>query len=322
MAKPKQIEAALNKIINGFVDLKEALQTEENHQGVPEQPKVSVQNVQPIEGVTENEIQSKSDGEVFEMLKKAVFTDKWPAAVNSNLVCDPNSETDKIERGKGIVELMVEEDLKDLKFLDIGCGEGHCAYISADYGTTKSVGYDIKANTKWAEWTGKENSMFTVNWEEVVTNGPYDVIMIFDVLDHIENETPKEMLEKAKSVLAEGGKIYMRCHPWVSRHATHLYHDLNKAYIHLVFTPQELKQLVPDSKFEEPNIGVTFPIKTYCDWIAETGLQVLNRRDITDKVEEFFKIPKIAERIITTTKFDSFPEFQLGIQFIDFVLKK
>ena len=63
----------------------------------------------------------------FEELKKALFSDKWPVAVNPNLICDPNSSEDKKERGIGILELIIEDQLtKESKFLDFGCGEGHC----------------------------------------------------------------------------------------------------------------------------------------------------------------------------------------------------
>jgi hypothetical protein len=89
-----------------------------------------------------------------------------------------------------------------------------------------------------------------------------------------------------------------------------------------VFTPDEIKQLVPNSKYEEESTGVIFPIKTYVDYVAAAGLNVINRRDITEKVEPFFKIPKIAERIMQNTNSNSYPEFQLTIQFIDFVLGK
>ena len=152
-----QVEAALNKIINGFVDLKEALTTNE------ETVKVSAQSVEP-QPKPDQEVQTlESDEETFEMLKKALETDKWPAAVNSSLVCDPNSETDKVERGKGVIELMIEENLKELKFLDIGCGEGHCAHLSANYGTKVSVGYDIKKNDRWEEWHKSGAGIFTDN---------------------------------------------------------------------------------------------------------------------------------------------------------------
>jgi hypothetical protein len=51
-------------------------------------------------------------------------------------------------------------------------------------------------------------------------------------------------------------------------------------------------------------------------------LTKVHRREITSKVDPFFKIPKIAERIMETVKAKQFPEFQLGMDFIDYVLEK
>ena len=61
------------------------------------------------------------------------MSDRWPEAVNPNLICDINSDEDKSERGRGIIDILIEEDLKDLKFLDFGCGEGHCPAIATEY---------------------------------------------------------------------------------------------------------------------------------------------------------------------------------------------
>lgn len=310
MADLKKFEGALDQMIHLMMDMKESLSEGDK---APE-PEVKVQSAEPTPVV--------EDYDGFEQLKKALESDKWPEAVNPNLICDPNSQQDKVERGRGIIELMIEEDLKELKFLDAGCGEGQCAFLSTEYGTQVSVGFDIKKHDSWKDFEKKDNFHITTDFEEVKKHGPYDVITVFDVIDHIKGMEPTTFLQACKSVLADNGKIYMRCHPFVSRHATHLYHELNKAYVHLVFTPEELKRLVPDSKYAEESTGVTRPLKTYGEYIEQAGLKIINRRDITEKIEPFFKIPKIAARIMDRTEFGSFPEFQLSIQFIDFVLGK
>ena len=254
----------------------------------------------------------------FESLKKALLSDKWPNAVNPSLICDTNSESDKKERGTGIIELLIEDPLtKDQKFLDYGCGEGHCVSSAPDIlGCGIAVGYDIKKYN----WPIIPNTKFTNSIDDVALLGPYDAILMFDVLDHVENESPTDLLKKAMSLLAPKGKIYLRTHPWMSRHGTHLYQKLNKAYTHLVFTDEELKQLsdhVPDA-----NIKTTTPINTYKKIFDDCGAKISSERKITEKVEPFFKIPKISERIMQNTKHDKFPEFQMGLQFVDYVLTK
>jgi 2-polyprenyl-3-methyl-5-hydroxy-6-metoxy-1,4-benzoquinol methylase len=257
----------------------------------------------------------------FADLKREVEDGNWPQAVNGNLICDPHSEADKEERGRGVIELMVEEDLKGLKFLDYGCGEGHCAALAADYQPDISVGYDLV--DKWNEsFNDRPSVVMTTDLEEVKRHAPYDVILLFDVLDHVEGEDPVSMLKKLSEMITDKGKVYMRCHPFTSRHATHLYHDLNRAYLHLVFTEEEMKDLVPNSEFEETNIGVNRPMATYAQYIREGGFKELNRREITEKVEPFFQTSEIARRISKATKSEKFPNFQLSIQFIDYVLGK
>lgn len=317
MANIKKVNDTIDLIMKSLIELKNAMSEEtQNDVDGPEDIKV-LKNTSKKETPP---VQSEVDLEDFEALKKALESDKWPEAVNPNLICDPNNESDKLERGRGIVELMIEPDLKGLKVLDIGCGEGHVAFVASEYEPTTVVGYDIKENKKWEEFK-KEKLLYTTNFNEVLAEGPFDVIVLFDVLDHVKGETPIELLKKAKNALAPDGQIYMRCHPYTSKHATHLYHQINKAYIHLVFSEEEIKQLISDESLVEENIGVTTPMKTYENFIQSSGLTQVHRREITSKVDPFFKIPRIAERVMKSTKMKQFPEYQMGLDFIDYVLK-
>lgn len=290
MINIKEVEAKIDNIVVELNALKSSL----NESEIPEEP---------------------SD---FEALKAVLQTERWPVAVNPTLICDPNNDEEKTERGRGVISFMIDEDLKDRKFLDMGCSEGQMVFAAAEHNPIIAVGYDTKANEKWKEHA---NVLLTNNFDEVKLNGPYDAILMFEVLDHIENETPVDFLKKAHSVLADNGKIYLRCHPFTSRHATHLYRDLNKAWIHLVFTPEELAQIVPNAK-TEPNIGVSRPIARYKQFFEEAGFKIENKKEITDIVEPFFKTPKIAERIMKTVGFGSFPDYQMSLSFVDYVLTK
>jgi len=273
---------------------------------------ITVPEIQTVESAVE-------DLNSFEILKNALLSDKWPVAVNPSLICDPNSDSDKKERGIGILELVIEDPIKDGKFLDFGCGEGHSVSESVEIlGCALSVGYDIKQH----KWKDTENIKFTTSFEEVAALGPYDAILLFDVIDHVTGESPESLLKKASDLLSPNGRIYVRCHPWMSKHATHLYHKLNKAYVHLIFTEDEIAKL--SDYVPEYIIKVTHPIATYSAYFKASNLKILSHRNIAEKVDPFFKIPKITERIIANTgnKFNEFPEFQMGIQFIDFVLAK
>ena len=315
MADLEKLNQSFDQMIQLMMQMKQSLSEEEKPATATAPTPAPTPTPKQADSPTEPELDS------FDKLKEALASSKWPEAVNPNLICDPNSATDKTERGRGIIELMIEEDLKGLKVLDYGCGEGHCVHLATDYETELSVGFDIQANDQW-DSLKKDKVIFTTEFSKVQENGPYDIIILFDVIDHLKGEDPVDVLKKVKSILKDEGKIYLRCHPFMSRHATHLYHSLNKAYAHLVFSEEELKQIAPNMEHQEENIGVKFPLKTYHEYLSDAGLKSVNRRDINEKVEPFFKIPKIAERIMNNTGFGNFPEFQMSLQFIDFVLRK
>lgn len=289
----------INKIDEAIKSLNEVKELVKKQTSTPETPNVEL--------------------ETFENLKKVLLSDKWPNAVNPALICNPDSDVDKQERGSGVIELLIEDTFDKMeKFLDFGCGEGHCAVAAAKILDCKSVvGYDSQN----FNWPSLEHVKFTNSFEEVSQLGPYNAILLFDVLDHINNnEGAVEVLKKAASVLVPQGNIYIRVHPWISRHGTHLYHKLNKAFAHLVFTEEELKQLTDYNP--EPNIKVIYPLKTYSDFFKDAGLKIVYDRKTTQEVEAFFKAPKISERIIKNTGMNAFPEFQMSLGFIDYVLTK
>jgi 2-polyprenyl-3-methyl-5-hydroxy-6-metoxy-1,4-benzoquinol methylase len=298
MADLKKLEETLEQMINLMITMKQSLSE-------PDKPSI----VPPIE-----------DASVSEQLIQATKSDKWPEAVNPHLICDPNSEQDKNERAQGVIEMMIEQDLRNLKVLDFGCGEGQCVSLMPKYGTKLAAGYDIKAYPQWK--TFNNDVILTDDFDVIKSHAPFDVIILFDVIDHTLQETPLSILNKCREVLSDSGRIYMRCHPFTSKHATHLYHEINKAYLHLIFNEEELKQLVQNSAYCESNNGVVDPLKTYNLYIEQANLKIINRRESIEDTNPFFKIPKIAERILRKTKMPSFPEDQMSIQFVDYILQK
>lgn len=304
MVDKNKLLAALDQIIDGFSQMRTALS--------PSDLFSTLSVPQPTEQL--------DDMGSFEKLHKALQSDRWPEAVNKNLVCDPNSETDKENRGRGIVELLIEESIANKKFLDYGCGDGHTTAYAAKKGASLTVGYDPQS-FDWSKFK-EPNLIYTTDPNVVTSNKPYDIVLLFEVIDHMKGEEPVAMLSKIANLLDTNGKVYVRTHPFTSRHGTHLYHSLNKAYAHLIFTPQELDQIVKERPYEEKNIGVIYPINTYTTYFDRAGLKIISKREIKEPVEPFFKIPKIAERIMQTTQTTSFPEFQMSIQFIDFILTK
>jgi len=276
--------------------------------------------VQPAQAVGESKPFQITDE--FKLLEKLLHSDAWPEAVFSLQIADETSESDKAERAEGIADILLPP-FSGKKFLDFGCGEGHVAkYVSGE--ASVSVGYDIvRAESKLSWGNKKEKLLLTTDFEKVVSEGPYDIVMIYDVLDHSSID-PSEVLAKAKSVLAEDGKIYLRCHPWTGRHGGHAYRKINKAFVHLVFGEDELEEMGVNL---ERNRKILFPISTYNKAIEEAGLVRESEPEVdTQEVETFFEEnPIVKSRILKAFGLDEWtaekPVFQMSQCFLDYVLK-
>ena len=265
----------------------------------------------------------------FIALKTLLSSDSWPEAIDPHLLCDQESEIDKIGRAESILELLVEKDLKDKKFLDFGCGEGHTAYKALIQDPIISVGYDLVEFENWKNFgTFNGELNFTTNPETIKTIGPYDIILVHDVIDHMSRANAVTTLNQIKGLLTATGTVYLRTHPFCSRHATHLYHKINKAFVHLVFTAQELNDMGYDAP---PTAEILYPIAQYTEIIKEAGFAISHNNILREKVEPFFKKNLlIKERIRMNYQNSSdkairgggFPEFQCEQQFLDFVIKK
>jgi 2-polyprenyl-3-methyl-5-hydroxy-6-metoxy-1,4-benzoquinol methylase len=258
-------------------------------------------------------------------LRMLAKSDVWPEAVPPELICN-DIEEEKMSRAAGIVQDFIAMDLKEKSFLDFGCGEGHVPYVAATlYESKNVVGYDIK-NQDWAALDPHDELKFTTEWEDVRRKGPYDIILINDVLDHCKDPASTlQMIQEVKKPI--DGQVFLRIHPWTSRHGSHLYKQLNKAYLHLVFTKDELYAM----GLEPPEIlRIINPIKTYKRFIKDAGFTILKESVVTQPVELFFThTPEVLRRIKSNWRNSDepklasgelFPREILEIQFIDFTL--
>jgi 2-polyprenyl-3-methyl-5-hydroxy-6-metoxy-1,4-benzoquinol methylase len=245
--------------------------------------------------------------------KTMLNSEAWPNAVAKELICDDNNEQDKFDRATGIVNVFISELVENKKFLDFGCGFGHVPFSAHINKAKVSVGYDISDNFSVNE---QQNLVLTNNWQKVIDNGPYDIITMFDVMDHLIDETPVNVLLNLKTVLSPNGKLYVRYHPFISRHGSHLYKKINKAYLHLVFTPEEIKAMIPDY-VPESSPPVVQPLKIYSTIPVLSGLKIEKEYITRTPVENFFKHGEIAKRIVENTGMPMFSEQDLCIEFID-----
>lgn len=312
--KPELINPVVETKVNPVVETKE-------------QPPI----VEPTETFLNKE-DNKSYAEYFNELKELLESEVWPQAVDPELICDDSSVDDQETRAEGLIDFLIDEDLEGKKFLDFGCGEGHVAQKALEKNPLISMGYDIKAHSSWPTlvFPPEKKDGLTTDWDKIIANGPYDVVLINDVLDHLEGIEHVAQLKKIKDVMTPGGRVYVRCHPYCSRHGTHLYKKMNKAFIHLIFSEVELARLGLSSGLFTHKI--IHPNMVYKQWFNDSGFDLISDNNIINNLEDFFHMnPIVNERIKDNWRGKSvdpqlnngrsFPSYQLRIVWIDFILR-
>lgn len=249
----------------------------------------------------------------------------WPEAIPEELICADDYDS-RTFRAFGIIEQYLQIDLTDKKFLDFGCGDGLVAEVALNFGASLSVGYDIKSDDLWNKINKKDNLIVTTYFDDIV-GYKFDYILINDVIDHCDD--PYEIFEKATNLLADDGYIFCRCHPWTSRHGTHIYKKLNKAFVHIIFSEDELAKFDIDPL---PTKRILDPLGNYQEILKSTNLEIVTEKITTTPVEMLFSLePAIVRRIKNLWIEDgnnpyadgiNFPREILEIDFVDFVLKK
>lgn len=256
--------------------------------------------------------------EEFTDLRSLLNGNRWPYAVNPQHICSKNSEADKIDRANNILEELVNRSLTGLKFLDFGCGEGHVVAQALSQRPEIAMGYDV-VNAFSPLWGDVH---LTTDLSEL-SKFKFDVILLHDVLDHVGNNDPIEVLKLATSFLADNGTMVVRLHPWCSRHGAHLYHDKNKAFIHLVFSDEEMQKL---GLSVDPMQKVVNPKKTYPGWIKRAGLQIIKEDTSVMRVEDFFWENELVRMRLNQTMLHKNSEdiaiHQMEQSFVDYILQR
>jgi hypothetical protein len=249
-----------------------------------------------------------------------ITAEEWPKAKE---IINPAKEAqDFLNRSMMQVE--------NYNVLDFGAGLG---YLSSLVGqkAKKTISYDI-AQEKTRLEPG-DTFKIVHSLEEIQQEGPYDLILIKDVFDHLEPATSEESqlyieqlhikyLMFLKSCLASSGKIYLRTHPWTSRHGGHLYHTQNMAFIHLILSDKEYLE-----KSVSSGVKITHQIfnaeKYYKRCINKSGLNLFKTTLIREELEDFV-VTRLLDPIKKNNAGLSLSDAELNnllsISYIDFLL--
>ena len=183
----------------------------------------------------------------------------------------------KSHRMSYILEQINKKSIKHLKILDIGCGGGIICEPLARLGA-KVTGIDFSPNNiKVAKMHSKKNKLkinyFNKDIEKSKLDEKFDIILMFEVLEHLENW--KTMIKNIKKNLNKNGtviistinrnllskifaiKIAENVLNWIPKGT----HDYNK-----LIKPEELKIALSEENFHFNNIqGLVFDPITR-DW--------------------------------------------------------
>ena len=242
--------------------------------------------------------------------------DCWPTAVPAFMAESAMSDDENINRANSVLDTILDRDVEDLTILDFGCGEGWITKELKKRDVKEVVGYDIVTSSTWAHMNQVK---FFTSYSDLPKNH-FDIVILYDVLDHSHN--PIDVMQQVHSLLKLGGTVYVRCHPWTSKHAMHLFKQgVNKAYWHLFLTQEELERNHGPVMFTRKEMN---PLDSYRWWF--NNFDIKKEVLIKEPIHEFFFVPAFQQLLSTEqgVPLEQIDEFlaKLEIQFVDFKLVK
>ena len=161
---------------------------------------------------------------------------------------------------------------KNVKILDIACGDGGIVYWLQSIGYKNSFGIDIsEEQVNLAKSLGIENIEQYDLKEFLKTNRGWDVIFALDILEHFDKNEILDVLELIYNALNKNGILIIKTPNGESIFGTrYLYSDFTHEFI---FTERSLKEVLSISgfrgfKFKEdgPVIHSLFSLIRYILW--------------------------------------------------------
>jgi len=161
---------------------------------------------------------------------------------------------------------------KRAKVLEIGCGTGHNLAMLAQFGAVDALELDEEARNIAEKRLGRRVMSSPLPEIREVADAAYDLIVAFDVIEHIEDD--RAALASIASKLKPGGTLVLTvpAHAWLwSKHDTANHHKRR-------YSKRALKQLIERSPLKLGKIGyfnsLLFPLA-----VAERAASKLSGKD-------------------------------------------
>lgn len=239
---------------------------------------------------------------------------QWPACLDQFDQMSMNTHGAKIIRSIEIASMVPTID-NDSKILDFGCGEGYLTSVMRRFGK-KIIGYDKVEYESWTKCFDKKHLYNDLS--SIDANKPFKLIIGFDTIDHMSLEELLAAFTFFRKVLHDNGYIYLRCHPFSSRHGRHLLY--NKSFIHLVLNSGELKMNNIDIGND---IKVIKPLNFYDDFFKLVSFKVKSKL-IHNSIVEDFVVSNLLEKI-KINHYNLHDDYEtikanMAVDFIDYLL--
>jgi 2-polyprenyl-3-methyl-5-hydroxy-6-metoxy-1,4-benzoquinol methylase len=160
---------------------------------------------------------------------------------------------------------------KNIKILDIGCGYGALLYFAQKLGYKNSYGFDISFSQIKISKMLKINNIVLSTLENYFKNkkNKYDLVILLDVLEHLEKKKTKLYLDRIKKSLTSNGRVIIHTNNSVSPFFGNVrYGDPTHR---TAFTDNSLKKILSDSNFKlisfEEDSPLVYNLTSFCRFI-------------------------------------------------------